>query len=303
MHDDIAPVRRLVGTITREQLRHVDWALSRHLGIFTPVSGPCFYAITPAHTHPAYSFVLSFDGATLVRVAEGLLSSPPGSLSAMPPGLPHQEVPGDSPSRYAAIMVAPRFFRSVLAEYPDAKLPPLRGQWWPANPELVRAVKEFVAEHEARLPGRARILDALAIKLTHQIVRCLLGIVAQAPVAAHRMDINNAVEFFHRNIDRAVTVSELARAAHLSVSHFSRLFQQDLGLRPKPYMLKARLSYAKSLLLQGTHNITQVALASGFANSAHFTSAFRRSIGTTPSAYRMTCEKPSSVNGGTVRRR
>jgi AraC-like DNA-binding protein len=293
MQDELAHIRRLVGRITREQMRHVDWALARHLGVFTPVSGPCFYAISPAHTHPTYSFVLSFDGATLVRVDDRLLSSPPGSLSAMAPGLPHQEVPGDGPSRYAAIMIAPRYFRAVLAEYPNCVLPPLRGQSWPGNADLVRAVKEFVAEHEAALPGRAPVLEALALRLTHQIVRCLLGITAQAPVAAHRMDMNDAVELFHKNIGRAVAVSELARAAHLSVSHFSRLFEQDLGLRPKPYMLKARLSYAKRLLLQDEHNITEVALACGFASSAHFTSAFRRAFGTTPSAYRQLISEKS----------
>jgi AraC-like DNA-binding protein len=291
--DELTHVRRLVGHITREQLQHVDWSLSRHLGIFTPVSGPCLYAISPEHTHPTYSFVLSFDGATMVRVTNGLLSYPPGSLSGMSPGFAHQEVPGDGPSRYAAIMVTSRFFKSVVAAYPLARTPILRGQSWPASPELVRAVKEFVAEHEAQSPGRTEMLEALALKLTHHIVRCIFGMVAQARSAAHRMDISDAVEHFHRNISRPVPVAELARAAHLSVSHFSRLFEADLGLRPKPYMLKARLSHAKRLLLLGDCNITEAALASGFATSAHFAGAFRRAFGTTPSGYRrLLSEKP-----------
>lgn len=294
MPDELDHIRRLVGNITREQMRHVDWALTRHLGVFTPISGPCFYAISPAHTHPAYAFVLSFDGATLVRVADALLCPPPGFLSAMAPGIPHQEVPGDGPPRYAAVLIEPRYFRAVLADYPErGGLPPLRGQSWPGNPELVRAVKDLLAEHEVALPGRTRVLEALALRLTHQIARCLLGVVAPSPSAAHRMNVSAAVEFFHKNIGRAVAVSELAHAAHLSVSHFSRLFEQDLGLRPKPYMLKARLSYAKRLLLQGEGNITEVALACGFGSSAHFTGAFRRAFGTTPSAYRkLICEKP-----------
>ncbi len=50
MRAELPLIRRLVGQTTREQLRHVDWALSRHVGVFTPVSGPCFYAVSPAHT-------------------------------------------------------------------------------------------------------------------------------------------------------------------------------------------------------------------------------------------------------------
>ena len=51
-------IRRLVGPITREQLRYVDWALASDLGVFVPVAGPCGYATTPEHAHPAWSFVV-----------------------------------------------------------------------------------------------------------------------------------------------------------------------------------------------------------------------------------------------------
>jgi AraC-like DNA-binding protein len=286
MDPQVQAVRRLVGDITPRQYRHVDVALARHLGVFTPISGPCEYAISPAHRHPAYSFVLSFDGATRMRLDGRILTARAGELSAVGPGIPHQELPGQGPPRYAAIMIAPRFFPAQLRAYPGARLPDLRGQTWPAGPDLCRTVKDLMIECEARLPGRATLLEAHALKLTHQILRLILAVTAASGRVAMRMDINRAVEFLHSRLAQPLTVTELARAAGLSVSHFSREFRRELGMGPKQYELSARLAHARRLLLEGEGNIGQVGQASGFASLAHFSSAFRAAFGTNPSAFR-----------------
>ena len=78
MNARLAHVRRLVGGISPRQYRHVDVALAKDVGVFTPVSGQCDYATSPGHTHPSYSFVLSFDGATrmLLDVTAGRADVP-----------------------------------------------------------------------------------------------------------------------------------------------------------------------------------------------------------------------------------
>ena len=59
-------VRKLVGSIRAEQLRSVDWALGRDVGVFIPMAGPCGYAITHGQPHPARSFILPLaDPASL----------------------------------------------------------------------------------------------------------------------------------------------------------------------------------------------------------------------------------------------
>ena len=295
MDSQLQAVRRLVGDITPRQYRHVDVSLARHLGVFTPISGPCEYAISPAHTHPAYSFVLSFDGTTRMRLDGHVVSARPGELSGVGPGIPHQELPGAGPPRYAAIMIAPRFLLAQRRAYPGTGMPDLRGQTWPASPELCRTVKDLMIECEARLPGREALLEAHALKITHQILRLVLGITTATGRVAMRMDINRAVEFLHSHLAQPLAVTELARAAGLSVSHFSREFRRELGMGPKQYALKARLAHARRLLLGGEGNIGEVAQASGFASLAHFSTAFRAAFGTSPSAFRHApAKKPKS---------
>ena len=279
-------VRRLVGDISPRQYRHVDIALAKHVGVFTPVSGQCEYATSPAHTHPSYSFVLSFDGATRMLLGGNVLYARPGELSGVAPGIPHQELPGDVPPRYAAIMIAPRYFRQQLRMYPKAVLPPLCGDTWPAPGDLGRTVKDFMIECESNLPGRDQLLEAHAQRLCHSILRLILGVSHRAPVAAARMDINRAVEFVQSHLHEPVQVTDLAHAAGLSVSHFSREFQRELGIGPKQYLLSARLARARRLLLADEGNITEVAYAAGFGSPAHFASAFRTAFGISPTAFR-----------------
>jgi transcriptional regulator GlxA family with amidase domain len=139
------------------------------------------------------------------------------------------------------------------------------------------------------------LLEAHALKLTHQILRHILKVTAASGRVAMRMDINRAVEFLHSRMAQPMTVTELARAAGLSVSHFSREFRREMGMGPKQYGLNARLAHARRLLLGGEGNIGEVAQASGFASLAHFSSAFRAAFGTSPSSFRHAmAKKPNS---------
>lgn len=36
---------------------NVDCYVGESVGIFMPVSGPCYFAVSPEHTHPSYMFI------------------------------------------------------------------------------------------------------------------------------------------------------------------------------------------------------------------------------------------------------
>jgi transcriptional regulator GlxA family with amidase domain len=83
-----------------------------------------------------------------------------------------------------------------------------------------------------------------------------------------------------------VSVADLASRAHLSPSHFAAEFRRHVGMAPHRYLMRLRIEHAQSLLITGDASLTEVALLCGFADSPHFTKAFRRATGTTPATYR-----------------
>jgi AraC family transcriptional regulator len=102
--------------------------------------------------------------------------------------------------------------------------------------------------------------------------------------------IQRAVALMEANFAAKLSREEMARAAGLSVSHFSKLFTQCMGLSPHQYLVLCRLRHAKKLLLtleQGL-SIVDVAAEAGFADQAHFSRHFRRTYGISPLAFRRT---------------
>jgi len=74
----------------------------------------------------------------------------------------------------------------------------------------------------------------------------------------------------------------LAEQVGMSESQLQRLFRQVLGVPVRRYRLWHRLFVTAGMMATGT-NLTDAALASGFADSSHFSRTFRSMLGMTPS--------------------
>jgi AraC family transcriptional regulator of arabinose operon len=94
------------------------------------------------------------------------------------------------------------------------------------------------------------------------------------------------IEHIARNLDAAISIADLARAAHLSVSRFSHLFREQVGVPPRTFVEQQRLQRAKELLELTTLPIGIVAAQIGFSSQFHFARRFHLYVGVSPSAYR-----------------
>ncbi|MEM6587971.1 MAG: AraC family transcriptional regulator [Pseudomonadota bacterium] len=88
------------------------------------------------------------------------------------------------------------------------------------------------------------------------------------------------------NLDRTITVDNLARDVGMSSSHFSRLFKLTLGQTPMQYVLAYRIEQAVDMMKDKTRPLGDIALACGFADQAHFSRSFKQVTGQTPRAFR-----------------
>ena len=81
-------------------------------------------------------------------------------------------------------------------------------------------------------------------------------------------------------------VADLAAAAGLSPSHFSRRFRRTFGESPHQYLLTRRLERAAALLRTSDRSVADVCFAVGWGSVGSFTTSFRRMFGLSPLAYR-----------------
>lgn len=84
------------------------------------------------------------------------------------------------------------------------------------------------------------------------------------------------------NIEFPLSQSDLAKTVGLSTRQLERLFRKYLDRTPTRYYLELRLNRARTLLLQTSMSVLNVALASGFGSASHFSKCYREYFGRTP---------------------
>jgi AraC family transcriptional regulator len=101
-----------------------------------------------------------------------------------------------------------------------------------------------------------------------------------------RSTLQRCLDLMEARLERDLRLSELAHEAGLSSSHFVRSFRRSTGKSPYQFLLHWRVERAKLLMRDERVSLTEVALASGFADQHHLARVFRRVTGETPSSYR-----------------
>lgn len=100
-------------------------------------------------------------------------------------------------------------------------------------------------------------------------------------------NLRRALEFVHAHLGEDLSIEQIARESYLSAFHFTRLFRNTVGLTPHQYVLRTRLERAKRLMkiAPATSNLTEIGLAVGFFDQAHFTKSFKSATGVSPKVF------------------
>jgi transcriptional regulator GlxA family with amidase domain len=139
-----------------------------------------------------------------------------------------------------------------------------------------------------------RLTEALATSLTtvelitvfRQWWDILLKVSSEPYAEARRLRLERAQAFIQDNCADALSLGQVARHAGFSRNYFSRIFKQTVGRGFEQYLTEQRLLLAERLLRTSALPVGRIGSEAGFSSAAHFSTAFRRSRGVTPLAYR-----------------
>ncbi|MGO7088635.1 helix-turn-helix domain-containing protein [Rhizobium leguminosarum] len=98
--------------------------------------------------------------------------------------------------------------------------------------------------------------------------------------------IQRAVVLIESRKGRDVSPEQVASLVGLSPRQFARLFQDNIGMTPKRFIVETRLRYGRFLIDNSTLPMTAIAFEIGFSDSAHFATAFRKKYGKPPRSFR-----------------
>jgi AraC family transcriptional regulator len=101
-----------------------------------------------------------------------------------------------------------------------------------------------------------------------------------------RWRLKRAIDYVESQLDKSVSLADVASSAGLTRMHFAAQFRAATGLRPHEYLLRRRIERAQEMLLGTRMSLVDIALSVGFQTQAHFTSVFKRYAGQPPRAWR-----------------
>lgn len=113
-----------------------------------------------------------------------------------------------------------------------------------------------------------------------------LDLVYSAQDARKITQISPAINYIDANFDKQISLADIARAAHLSVSRLAHVFKEQMNITIIDYLTSVRIERAKQLLLATAQSCTEICFQVGYNNQSYFTRTFKDLAGMTPRQFR-----------------
>ena len=94
------------------------------------------------------------------------------------------------------------------------------------------------------------------------------------------------IYYLQENIDRNLTLQDLAGYFKYSESPFSALFLKETGTSPINYFIRLKIQKACQYIELTDMKLNEIALRLGFEEQAYFSRVFTKVMGVSPTAYR-----------------
>lgn len=122
----------------------------------------------------------------------------------------------------------------------------------------------------------------------------LLGAFVSEPVISEGEQINKSqrqklkdvLSYIRKNIDKNITLEELAQVSGMSPRYFCRVFKSITGRTPIEYVNYYRIETASQMLITTGESVTDIALNCGFNDMSYFSKMFKKLKGISPSKFR-----------------
>jgi AraC-like DNA-binding protein len=98
--------------------------------------------------------------------------------------------------------------------------------------------------------------------------------------------IELCIQYMHKNIDKAITLEEIARVVNLSASHLAMSFKKKTGFSLIEYFNQLKTQKACQYLLFTELRVNEIAEKLGIEDPYYFTRLFTKIIGVSPIKYR-----------------
>ncbi|WP_171056121.1 AraC family transcriptional regulator [Paenibacillus sinopodophylli] len=145
-------------------------------------------------------------------------------------------------------------------------------------------MQKLYREMSVRDTGSKTMLYTLLSQLIVTVYRRRYG--DKNPLTHESADFNDVIYYLDQHFNQAITLSGLSRFAGWSERHLQRLFLKHTGQTFGSFLQNLRIQKSCELLRSSGLKINVIADAVGYRSIDSFNSAFKKTVGLTPTEYR-----------------
>ncbi|AFY45507.1 transcriptional regulator, AraC family [Nostoc sp. PCC 7107] len=254
----------------------------------------------PAHETPEHSpqqHIISINTAHRLTKAERVLDGRfqeeyifNGDVAIIPANI-HHISRWTSQTEFLLLSLEPAFFNRIILESVDLQGVELTPYFAAPEPLIQQIALALKSELESGGMGSQLYIESLKTTLCIHLLKHHSIASDKIPQFSNNKGLSprklrQAISYINENLERDLTLVEIAAVVGMSMYHFSRLFKQSTGFAPHQYVLNSRITQAKKLLSATEKSIEKISEQVGFQSQSHFTNVFRKFMGITPKAYR-----------------
>lgn len=110
-------------------------------------------------------------------------------------------------------------------------------------------------------------------------------LIAKPTFHKHDSIINSAIEYMHQNLEKKLTVKDIASHIKMSSSNFHAIFKKSTQQSVMDYFNTLKIEQAKVLIRTKQYTISEISLQLGYSSESYFSRQFKKITEMTPSEY------------------
>lgn len=174
----------------------------------------------------------------------------------------------------------PDYVRTICNEFLAAYLQELWKYDLTAEEKEKIKIMEGLFEQAA---ANFKILEKEVARVVEPVTRFLED---KAKVSGYSTPVQKIVNYVEDHYGERISLAQISEFIYLSQSYVSTLFKKETGKKFSNYLQEVRIKKSSEMLLDTRLSIQEIAVRSGFFDTAHFSHVFKEYYGLSPLEYR-----------------
>ncbi len=251
------------------------------------------------HTHEYCEIVYIKGGSGKVYIGQDEYDATPGDLFVYNRGVVHFEHSSvDNPLYFKVIVIDNLFldgeFNSIKVAGHSIQKVELKEK----EQDFEQTFDKLLSEISENSFGSYLKIKSLLLEIITFLLREIYHIVIKMPKI--RPDIKDQfvkdmVRYIQDNFHKSISLTDIANHTYRSIYYSSHVFKEAMGDSPMNSIIKLRIEKAKTLLMDFSLSVGEIASQIGYDDVHYFSNIFKKIVGISPTNYRKQLESNSLV--------